>query len=227
MTVRSFDVLLEEGRKRTFASAADWPGWSRPGRDEASALEALSGYLARYAVALDGSGVRFSAPATAELPVAERAGGNATTDFGAPDGAFEADHRAIGAAEWRRLRAVLDAVWGAFDRAVDGARGVELRKGPRGGGRELDAIVGHVMQAEGTYLRKLTGTGVGLDADDPWSSRHLERDAVLEGLDRAAAGDIPETGPRGGSIWTPRRFLRRAAWHVLDHAWEIEDRATS
>ena len=72
--------------------------------------------------------------------------------------------------------------------------------------------------------------GVGarpVDEDDPWSSRATERSAVLDGLDRAAAGDQPTTGPRGGKIWTPRRFLRRVVWHVLDHAWEIEDRSGS
>jgi hypothetical protein len=26
------------------------------------------------------------------------------------------------------------------------------------------------------------------------------------------------------SRWPPRYVVRRAAWHVLDHAWEIEDR---
>jgi hypothetical protein len=26
--------------------------------------------------------------------------------------------------------------------------------------------------------------------------------------------------------WSPRYFARRSAWHVLDHAWEIEDRST-
>ena len=25
--------------------------------------------------------------------------------------------------------------------------------------------------------------------------------------------------------WTARYFLRRAAWHVLDHVWEIEDKS--
>jgi hypothetical protein len=24
--------------------------------------------------------------------------------------------------------------------------------------------------------------------------------------------------------WTPRYFVRRMAWHELDHAWEIEAR---
>ena len=40
----------------------------------------------------------------------------------------------------------------------------------------------------------------------------------------AAKGKELRKGPRGGVRWTVRRFVRRVAWHVLDHAWEIEDR---
>ena len=40
----------------------------------------------------------------------------------------------------------------------------------------------------------------------------------------AASDEMPAAGPRGGKLWTPRYFVRRAAWHILDHAWEIEDR---
>ncbi|MGH2631134.1 MAG: DinB family protein [Actinomycetota bacterium] len=226
MPARTFEVAIEEGSKRAFASATDWPGWSRSGRGEEEALEALFSYGARYAAALDGSRVRFAAPTQlGALRVGERVEGNATTDFGAPDGVFAADERPIGAVERRRLRTVLEASWSAFDRAADAAVGLELRKGPRGGGRSMDAIVGHVVQAEAGYLRRLTGSGTAVDEDDPWASRQAERSAVLDGLDRAAAGDVPKTGPRGGKIWRPRRFLRRAAWHVLDHAWEIEDRS--
>ncbi len=50
------------------------------------------------------------------------------------------------------------------------------------------------------------------------------RQAVLEGLAASARGEIPARGPRGGLRWRPRTFARRVAWHVLDHAWEIEDR---
>ena len=40
----------------------------------------------------------------------------------------------------------------------------------------------------------------------------------------ATQGEIAEYGPRGGKRWSPRYFVRREAWHVLDHIWEIEDR---
>ena len=42
-------VYLERGDKRTFAGALDWPGWSRSGRDDEQALEALLAYAPRYA----------------------------------------------------------------------------------------------------------------------------------------------------------------------------------
>lgn len=220
----TIECLIEAGSKRTFACAAAWPGWCRQGRDEDAAMQALDAYRPRYASALKATGVPFGG-IRASLRIAERTGGNATTDFGAPDGVYDLDAEAIPAREWARFRRVLEACWGEFDRAVTAAEGVELTRGPRGGGRELEAIVGHVVGAEVSYLRKLTGQGVKVDDDDPWSAREHERTAVIAGLDRAKAGELPERGPRGGVMWTPRRFLRRTAWHVLDHAWEIEDRS--
>jgi hypothetical protein len=51
------------------------------------------------------------------------------------------------------------------------------------------------------------------------------REAILETLSGRISGDVPSVGPRGGSRWLPRYFVRRLAWHDLDHAWEIGDRA--
>jgi hypothetical protein len=222
------ECLVEVGAKRTFAAAGDWPGWCRSARDESGALEALVAYGERYAAALASGGPRFAPPASLQgLSVVERAPGNATTEFGAPDAVFDADAEPISGPRWGRLRSILGACWTSFDRAATEADGVALRKGPRGGGRDLDAIVAHVAGAEASYLRRLTGATVKVDESDPWTSWTVERAAVLNGLDQAKAGTLPEAGPRGGAMWTPRRFLRRAAWHVLDHAWEIEDRATS
>jgi hypothetical protein len=222
------DCLIEAGSKRTFASAVAWPGWCRAGRDEPAALEALTAYGERYASVMKTAGIRFSAPRSEEsLRVIERVAGNATTDFGAPDGVYDADDEPMSAREWNRARRVLEACWAAFDRAAAAAEGVELLTGPRGGGRELDSIVAHVVGAEASYLRLLTGDVVKIDEADAWGSRAAERAAVLEGIDRAKTGDLPERGPRGGKRWKPRRFLRRAAWHVLDHGWEIEDRTSA
>jgi hypothetical protein len=219
------DVYVEATGKRAFAGAMDRPGWCRAGRDEGAALETLFDYGARYADVLKGSGVRFTAPARAStLAVVERLKGDATTDFGAPSIAPKADAAPIDRRWLTKNARILEACWAAFDRAVEVADG-PLAKGPRGGGRELDAIVDHVVGAEGSYLRMIAGKPPAYREGEAAVAREEERAAVLEGLERALADGIPEKGPRGGARWTARYFVRRSAWHVLDHAWEIEDRS--
>jgi DinB superfamily len=227
----SVEVYVEATGKRAFAGAMGWPGWCRAGRDEGAALQTLFDYGARYAHVLNGSGVRFTAPARAStLAVAERLKGDATTDFGAPSIAPKGDAAPIDRRWLTRNARILEACWAAFDRAVEVAHG-PLAKGPRGGGRELDAIVDHVVGAEGSYLRMIAGKppayreGAAARGAASIAARDEERAAVLEALERALADGIPEKGPRGGARWTARYFVRRSAWHVLDHAWEIEDRS--
>jgi hypothetical protein len=119
---------------------------------------------------------------------------------------------------------ILRACWRTFDRAAEQAEGVELAKGPRGGGRELEGIVGHVVGAEAGYVQLIAGAPPPTERD-PAAVAEEVRTAVVEALEHAASEGIPQRGPRGGKRWTARYFVRRAAWHVLDHAWEIEDRS--
>ncbi|MFI5254362.1 MAG: DinB family protein [Candidatus Limnocylindrales bacterium] len=219
-------AYVEIGAKRTFAGAVEWPGWNRAGRDEASALQGLADYGPRYAAVLPGTGLGFSAPVGPEaFEVAERVAGNATTDFGAPGVPPASDQRPATAADLARLRRILEASWAALDRAVDAAGGVELRKGPRGGGRELEAILEHVRDAEAAYLSGLALRAPRADPGDARASLLQVRTAVLEAMDAAARGLLPQERPRGGKPWPIRYFVRRTAWHALDHAWEIEDRS--
>jgi hypothetical protein len=223
---RQIDVYLEAGRKRTFAGAIDWPGWCRHGRDEAAALQALFDYGPRYAQVLDGVGLGFRAPADiAAFAVIERLAGNTTTDYGAPDVAPEADTRPVDDAELARQQALLRACWGAFDAATASAAGKELSKGPRGGGRDVEAIIRHELGADRGYLSHIGGKlapGAEANLDEDLARA---RQAILDGLAAAAHGVVPPRGPRGAVRWPPRYFVRRSAWHVLDHAWEIEDRS--
>jgi hypothetical protein len=219
------EVYLEIGEKKTFANAVEWPGWSRAGKDETAALQALVAYGPRYARAIKSSKLEFEAPEDVDgLVVTERVKGTSGTEFGVPEVTSEADERPVDTKEYERLRTLLRAYWKELDRIARKAEGKELRKGPRGGGRELEGVVRHVLNAEGGYCRRL---GVKFTAnEDGELDEELarERDAVMEALAIAERGEVPEKGPRGGAMWTPRYFVRRAAWHVLDHAWEIEDR---
>lgn len=218
-------AYLEVGKNRIFASAVDWPGWCRSGRDEAEALESLFAYGRRYAQALRSSRLGFVAPRDpSQIEVVERLKGNATTDFGAPDIPPSADSNPADSADVQRYERLQAACWRAFDRAVAAAQGRELRRGPRGGGRDLTKIVDHVVEAQAAYLSVL-GWGFKPVKTGNADDRAIQvRQEIPKALEAAARGELPRRGPRGGKRWSPRAFVRRAAWHVLDHAWEIEDR---
>jgi hypothetical protein len=192
------DVYLESGRKRVFACAVDWPGWARSGRTEDAALEALLAYAPRYAAVVPGF-------APGALHVVGRVPGTATTDFGAPDARGPWDERPY---DGDRLAGLLERCWAGLD-AVVATAPQELRKGPRGGGRDRDAVVAHVREAERSYGRTI---GVRVPPRTPWP----EQRAAL-----AAAVRAQPTGTR----WPVPYHVRRTAWHVLDHAWEVEDRS--
>jgi hypothetical protein len=54
----------------------------------------------------------------------------------------------------------------------------------------------------------------------------LAEDGLREAV--AAAVDAPSDGsPVVPNGWTTRYAARRIAWHVLEHAWEMQDRAAS
>lgn len=222
------DVYLEIGKKRTFAGAINWSGWCRSGRDESSALQALFDYGPRYARVLRPARLGFNAPRDmSAFKVIERLEGNATTDFGAPGIPPSSDTKPVSSEELRDFQKLLKACWRAFDSTAKAATGKVLRTGPRGGGREREGIIQHVLDSDGGYLTGLGWKFERSDIKDLNKQLDQTRQAILHGLAASARGEIPERGPRGGLRWKPRYFVRRLAWHVLDHAWEIEDRALS
>lgn len=209
-------VGVETSRLKSFASALDWPGWSRPGKTPEAAVEALLSYAPRYAAVAARAGVPFATDSL-DADVIEQLEGNATTAFGAPSITFEADRAATDAAEAERIAALVQAAWTTFTETAAAAP-AELRKGPRGGGRDTAKMVEHVVGAEQAYATRL---GVRVRMPDPAD------DAAVAAF---RAGILAPLGqPSDGSPidrWTQRYAARRIAWHAIDHAWEIEDRAT-
>jgi hypothetical protein len=225
MADEQMDVYLEVGRKKTFACALEWPGWCRSGRDEESALQALLDQGPRYEAVMKTKRLGFRSPKDiASLHVVERLKGDATTDFGAPSQTAAADARPVDDAELQRFLKVLEASWQALDAAAAAATGKELRKGPRGGGRELEKILQHVLGAEGGYLTSIGWKHKVDESGDVGAEMERTRQAIREGLAAAVHGELPSVSPRGKQYWLPRYYVRRAVWHVLDHVWEIEDR---
>ena len=212
--------MVERGKKkRSVAVAFDWPGWDRSGKTEEAALEVLEAYRPRYAkiAALAGLGDEFAA--AGEFDVVERLPGIGMTDFyglsGVPAGP---EHDQMTHAECERKIALLEATWATLDETA--ARvSPELRKGPRGGGRERDQIIRHVVGWE-IYRPRAEGRRHVRPRDPPGPARHCApyRAAFVDAIrDHNGRGVMARS-------WTVQFLIRRCAWHMLDHAWEMEDR---
>jgi hypothetical protein len=214
-------VYLEAGTTRVFACSLDWPGWCRRAKTDEEALDALAAYAPRYAVVAKRAGLRFPAAAHLTFDVVEQIpwrGGKAFSyvDFGALGSAARLDSEPLSAAQAKRLAALVEAAWGELDDVVASAP-PQLRKGPRGGGRHRDAVFAHVVGAETAYARKL---GVRQKAPQDRDEIATVRAGILAAISGARAGV-----PASDKGWLPRYAARRIAWHVLDHAWEIQDRS--
>ncbi len=221
-------IYLEIGSKRAFAISLDWPGWARAGKTPDAAVEALLSAGGRYKRTVGSAARDLQPPAHAsDLVVVQKVKGDATTDFGAPSKEISADEEPYEEAERKMHERILKASWRALDRAAAGAVGVELRKGPRGGGRDLDKIVEHVFEADAGYLRSLGSRPPKTEDEDPQERMAALRDAILAAFRSRAMGEPPEVAPQAGRKprWSPRYFVRRSAWHAIDHVWEIEDRS--
>ncbi|MBM4416857.1 MAG: hypothetical protein FJ033_00860 [Chloroflexi bacterium] len=212
-------AIVEVGAKRAFASAVDWPGWTRAGRDEQGALEALAAYRSRYEPIAAAAGLALPGPISPDRwEVSERLAGAAGTDFGAPGASAEGDRRPTSRDEAARFAAILAAAWEAFDRISDAASET-LRKGPRGGGRDRTAVVQHVLECDVGYYARRLGIRVKIPALDDRIAISEARAAMLSVLRQPSDGaPVAERG------WSQRFAARYITWHVLDHAWEIEDR---
>ncbi len=212
------NVFLEVGSKRVFACALEWPGWCRGGKSEEHAVDALAAYAERYAAVARAAGIDFPYTRTTTFHVVERLPGKVGyTDFGVPGEVAEHDRDPLTTDDATRLTSLVKAAWIVFDRVV-AATPAELRKGPRGGGRDRDQLIDHALGAETSYARKLGVKHRQPALGDALAITNL-RDDILAALQKPTDGASPVLAG-----WPPRYAARRIAWHVLDHAWEMEDR---
>jgi hypothetical protein len=210
-------LSIEGAPKKSFATAVDWPGWSRAGRNEELAVSAIAAYAVRYAVVPELAGEPLDDPEHVDLEVVERIPGSGSTEFGVPGGVTEHDRRPVSAEDGDRLARLVVASWQVFDETVQYAPD-ELRKGPRGGGRDKPAIVSHLMTAEHAYAQAM---GLRLPEVDPADRASID---ALRAVMLVVLRTPSDGSPLARRNWTTRYAAHRIAWHALDHAWEIEDR---
>jgi len=213
-------VLVERGNKKVFATAVDWPGWSRGATTGDEALARLIEYGPRYKGSSGAAAASLDPPRSIDdLDVVLDTKGDANVDYGVPHTIVALDREMVSDAELEREIGLLEAAWNAFESAAAKAAGKTLTSGPRGGGRSVAQMVDHVHEADRAYIGAL-----GAKAPPPDAGRSATTSAFIDALHAKVRGELPEVGPRGGARWPARYAVRRSAWHALDHAWEIEDR---
>ncbi|HXC79187.1 MAG TPA: hypothetical protein VNU19_19315 [Candidatus Acidoferrum sp.] len=216
-------VMVERGRKKAVAVAVafDWPGWNRSGKSEDEALRVLAAYRPRYAKVAELAGLADEFRAAGDLAVVERLEGTGMTDFyGLSARSMASEQEPMSDAACERKIALLRASWIYFD-DVASRVSAELRKGPRGGGRDRDKIVRHANGAEIHEFAKKVGVNTPLDARDRPDDLRAHRDAFC-----AAIRDY-NARAASARTWTVQYVIRHSAYHMLDHAWEMDDRDLS
>lgn len=215
------EVIVEIGPKgkKVVATAWDWPGLERGGKTEADSLTMLEAYLPRYARVADRAGMGDEFRDQTNPTVIERYAGVGSTDYwGISHVSCDLDRQPIPADEWERRLALLRGCWAEFD--VIAARvSAELQKGIRGGGRDRDEIIHHVFGTERTQMAKKVNVQTPQGAMLTPEGLLQHREDFIEGL-RA----YHREGKAVGRTWTLGFLLRRAAYHLMDHAWEMEDK---
>jgi hypothetical protein len=215
-------VILEIGKKRrVVAGAMDWPGLDRWGTSEDNALEKLESYVPRYAGVAERARMADAFERAHDIEVVEHVPGSSSTDFwGIAHVPSQIEREVLPPADLERRLDLLQACWTYFDE-VAARVSAELRPQPRGGGRTREQIIRHVYYNEPEqFSRKIevrTPKDVVLTPDGLAAHRREYLEAIREYNAEA----------KPARTWPIQFLIRRTAHHVMDHAWEMEDRDLS
>jgi hypothetical protein len=212
-------VTVEIGPKGRHVAvvAPDWPGLERGAKTEAAALQRLLAYVPRYAAVARLADMQAEFAAMTAIEVVERYPGTGSTDFWGISFAFSSlDQQPMSRRELDRELRLLRACWAFFDE-VRSRVSSDLQRGIRGGGRDRDTIVRHVVGNEQHWAKKV---GVALPHDPGLSEEELQlrRDSYCGAIQSFHAE------AKMARTWPLTYLVRHTAYHALDHAWEMEDK---
>ena len=212
-------VTVEVGPKgkKVVAVAIDWPGLARGAATEAAAIQRLRAYIPRYAAITKLAGMEAGFANLADIDVIERYPGTGSTDFWGISFAFSSiDRQPMSGEDLERELMLMQAGWAFFDE-VRSRVSAELRRGPRGGGRDRDPIVRHTFAAELDWAKGI-GVVTPMEAMLTAEGVGAHRNAYCESIRSLhAQGKMAHK-------WPLRYMIRHTAFHTLDHAWEMEDK---
>jgi hypothetical protein len=214
-------TVLERGpkEKRAVAFALDWPGWSRGAKTLDQAQEALELYRSRYRPIAVEAGMADEFDAAGPIEIVENKVGTGSTDFwGISFSPSSFEPEPMDDLEMERKIKLLMACWTVFDGVAERVS-AEMRKGPRGGGRDRDQIIRHTIRTESEDFAKRVGLRIPEGAALTPEGLRSHRETFVAAMRAYNAGE----GKRMRS-WGLPFLIRHSAYHVLDHAWEMEDK---
>lgn len=218
-------TVIERGPKgkRSVAFGIDWPGWSRGARSAELALVTLESYRERYRPVAGLAGMERDFHAAGPLEIVEDRVGTGSTDFwGISFSPSATEQGPMGEGELERGITLLRACWAFFDGVAERVS-PEMRKGPRGGGRDRDRIIRHTIRTESEDFAKQVGLRIPECAALSTDGLRQHREAYVAAMRAYNAGDVT----RRMRSWTLPFLIRHSAFHTLDHAWEMEDKDLS
>jgi hypothetical protein len=208
--------------KKSVAFSLDWPGWSRGAKTADLAVELLESYRERYRPIAELAGMADEFDAAGPLEVVEDGLGTPSVDFwGISFSPSSTEHGPMTEAELDRGITILQACWTFFD-GVAARVSAEMRKGPRGGGRDRDRIIRHTIRTESEDFAKQVGLRIPEEAALTPEGLRKHRTDYVAAMRAYNAGE----GKRMRS-WSLPYLIRHSAFHTLDHAWEMEDKDLS
>jgi hypothetical protein len=222
MSVRT---VVEHGTrdKRSVAFSLDWPGWSRGAKSAELALETLESYRQRYRPVPQLAGLVEAFDAAGPLEIVEDRVGTGSTDFwGISFSPASTEGDPMPESDLERAITLLRACWAFFD-DIAVRVSPEMRKGPRGGGRDRDHIIRHVLRVESLDFAAQVGLVVPDEDEVRTTGLPAYREAYLAAMRAYNAGQVTKRMRR----WTLPFLIRHSAFHTLDHAWEMEDKDLS
>ena len=212
-------VVLEIGKKRrVVAGATDWPGLDRWGTSEDDAVARLLSYTPRYAGVAERAGMGSAFARARDVEVVERVPGSSSTDFwGIAHVPSQIEREVLSPADLERRLDLLRGCWACFD-DVAARVSEELLPGSRGGGRSRDAIIRHVYLTEPDQFSPKVEVRTPLEDVRTPDGLATHRESYLRAIRGYNAAGKP------ARTWPIQFLIRRTAHHVMDHAWEMEDR---
>jgi hypothetical protein len=214
-------TVIERGPKgkKAVAFAVDWPGWSRGAKTAELALETLESYRERYRPVAASARMAKAFDATGPIAVIEDKVGTGSTDFwGISFAPSSVEREPMDKAELDRKIKLLRSCWSFFDGVAERVSS-EMRKGPRGGGRDREQIISHTIRTESESFAKRIALRVPAGATLSRDGLLDHREAYVDAMRAYNAGE----GKRMRS-WNLPFLIRHSAFHVMDHAWEMEDK---